>query len=72
VVFLQFDMSQRVYLFTNGPFSAFRVQNGRVQPVTQRAARAPTTAMPKDVTSFIDEFGSVVTVKREVSSWWFR
>jgi hypothetical protein len=56
VVFLQFDMSERVYVFANGPFSAFRVQSGRVQPMTQRAARAPT-AMPKDkdVTSFIDE-----------------
>jgi hypothetical protein len=56
VVFLLFDMSERVYVFTNGPFSGFRVQDGRVQPMTQRAARAPT-AMPKDkdVTSFIDE-----------------
>jgi hypothetical protein len=54
VVFLLFDMSERVYVFTNGPFSAFRVQSGRVQPMTQRAAQGRSD-MPKDVTSFIDE-----------------
>jgi hypothetical protein len=54
VVFLQYDASARVYRFTSGPFGAFRVQGGRVQPMTQEAsARRGDT--PKDVTTFVDE-----------------
>lgn len=56
LVFLQYDSNARLYTFTGGPLGAYRVQSGRVQPMTKEVAKHHIE-MPKDLTTFIDELG---------------
>ena len=54
VVFLDYDTDARVYILTGGPFGAFRLQDGRVRAMTQKASERRGDT-PKDVTTFVDE-----------------
>jgi hypothetical protein len=54
VVFLVYSAAVQRYRFAAGAYSAFRIQNGKVSPMTKRAA-SERGVQPVDVSEFVGE-----------------
>jgi hypothetical protein len=59
VVFLQYDSTGSVYIFTGGPFGAFRVKEGQVHAITRETASRRGDA-PEPVSAFLQEVERMV------------